>query len=95
MVLEGTVKSFDGVTEQDNALEYMEALQDFEAENAEAEMRQAEKMLKRLEGRTDKRGLGRQKDFQDKLSKRFKRELASAKETLRRAHGQKIKANII
>jgi hypothetical protein len=99
MVLEDAAETFNEPTEQDNALEYMEALVDFETEHAEAEMRQANKMLQRLEGRTDRRGLDRQRDFQDrvkdlsaqiKFSGLFKRELAIAKATLRNAHGQEI-----
>ncbi|MDR2435952.1 MAG: hypothetical protein LBD33_01395 [Puniceicoccales bacterium] len=99
MVLEEAAETFSELTEQDNAVEYMEALVDFEAECAEAEARQASKMLMRLEGRTDKRGLDRQKDFQDRLrdlsaqakvSKLFKKELALAKAALRSAHGQEI-----
>ncbi|MDR0679804.1 MAG: hypothetical protein LBF42_02095 [Puniceicoccales bacterium] len=100
IILEDAAETFDEVTEQDNAVEYMEALEDFESEYAEGEIRQATKMLQRLEGRTDKKGIDRQKDFQDKIedlskqikfSKLFKKELANAKAALRSAHGQEIK----
>jgi hypothetical protein len=99
MVTEDVAEAFSEVTEQDNALEYMEALEDFETDHAEEEIRQAEKMLQRLRGRTDKKGVDRQKDFNDRVkdlsaqvefSKLFKKELALAKAALRQAHGQEI-----
>jgi hypothetical protein len=99
LLLQEATEMFGEVTEQDNALEYMEALEDFETEHAETEICQANKMLKRLEGRVDPKGISRQKDFREKVrdlsiqakfSKLFKRELATAKANLRSAHGQEI-----
>jgi hypothetical protein len=99
VILEEAATIFGELTEQDNALEYMEAAVDFEAECAEEEMRQANKMLLRLEGDQGERMLSRKEDFKEnikaseaqlKVSGLLKRELARAKTTLRSIHGQEI-----
>ncbi|MDR1255653.1 MAG: hypothetical protein LBJ94_01860 [Puniceicoccales bacterium] len=90
---------FLDITEQHNVFECMESLEDLEIAHAEEEIRQAKKMLQRLEGHTDNKSLSRKKDFREKIdnlsaqvkfSKLFKRELTYAKEALHHAHGQEI-----
>lgn len=100
LILEEAAEAFGEVTEQDNAIEYLEELENYETGEAESELRQADKMIKRLDGRTDEKGITRRKALEEKVndlqiqvkfSKLFRRELAEAKQILHNAHGQEIK----
>jgi hypothetical protein len=100
LLLEEIVGSFSEVTEQDNALEYLEHPEDFRTQYAEAEIEQAGKMLRRLEAEPpNRRTLDLQGDFRKKLTdlstqgnfpKKCKSELSLARESLQNAHGQEI-----
>jgi hypothetical protein len=98
-ILRNIPVDFDEVTEQDNALEYMLAVEDFEAECTTEEIQQVKKMLLRLEGKGDEKHLKKAQEFKKKLSNleeqlqffpAFKKALSKAQGILRRSHEQEI-----
>ncbi len=100
LILEEMSESFPDVTEQDNIIEYLESLEDLGTGEAESEIRQANKFIKRLEGNTDEKSVSKIEDLKQKVndlekqikfSVLFKRELAEAKQNLRGLHGEEIK----
>jgi hypothetical protein len=100
LLLEEAALSFSEVTEQHNMLNYLSSINDFETGHAEVELATAEKMLKRLDNRTDGKGIELRKDYSKRIedlsskiefSGAIKSELEVARQTLQNAHGQEIK----
>jgi hypothetical protein len=90
---------FDEVTEQDNALEYLQEAEDFEADSNKEEIAQCKKMLARLEGRHDAKSqeriselMAKIRDLEEQIyfSSSFKQALSSAQKKLRDVHEKEI-----
>ncbi|MDR2779431.1 MAG: hypothetical protein LBB16_04105 [Puniceicoccales bacterium] len=99
-VLRNLPMDFDEVTEQDNVLEYLLKLEEFEAASNEEEILQCEKMIRRLEGQPDEKSQARIEEFSKKIHSlqeqihfsAFSREaINEALQNLRNIHGQEIK----
>jgi hypothetical protein len=99
-ILRNIPLDFDEVTDQDNVLEYLQELEDFEGESNGEEITQCKKMLARLQGRTDGKFqekieelLEKVQNLEDQIdcSSSFKAALKSAQQTLRKSHEQEIK----
>jgi hypothetical protein len=91
---------FYEVTEQDNMLEYLLQIEEFEAKSNGEEILQCEKMIRRLEGQPDARSQERIKEFYQKIhslreqiqfSTSARQSIGEALQSLRKIHGQEIK----
>jgi hypothetical protein len=98
-VLRHLSEEFPEVTDQDNVLEYLQELEDFEEGSNQDEIAACEKMLTRLEGSDDPKAQARMADISKKLQQlhdaiyfasAFRQTLASAQRTLRKSHGKEI-----
>ncbi|MDR2650904.1 MAG: hypothetical protein LBC68_01125 [Prevotellaceae bacterium] len=99
-VLRNLPMDFPEVTEQDNVLEYLLLLEDFEASSNGEEISQCEKMIKRLAGQPDAKSQQRIEEFSQKIhslqeqiqfSTFARRSIGEALQDLRKIHGQEIK----
>ncbi|MDR2432619.1 MAG: hypothetical protein LBD34_02590 [Puniceicoccales bacterium] len=99
-VLRNLPMDFCEVTEQDNVLEYLLQIEEFEAGSNEEEILQCEKMIKRLEGRPDAKSQERIEEFSHKIqslreqiqfSTFARQSLGEALQDLKKIHGQEIK----
>ncbi|MDR0693546.1 MAG: hypothetical protein LBF49_03190 [Puniceicoccales bacterium] len=91
---------FHEVTEQDNVLEYLLQIEEFEASSNEEEILQCEKMIKRLEGQPDAKSRERIEEFSQKIhslreqiqfSTFARQSIGESLQNLRKIHGQEIK----
>ncbi|MDR0742498.1 MAG: hypothetical protein LBE98_03470 [Puniceicoccales bacterium] len=102
-ILRNISMDFPEVTEQDNVLEYLLQIEDFEASANGEEILQCEKMVRRLEGQSnaqDAKSQQRVEEFSRKahslqeqvqFSAFVRRSLGEALQDLRKIHGQEIK----
>ncbi|MDE6431799.1 MAG: hypothetical protein K2L13_00170 [Opitutales bacterium] len=99
IILEEVADIFSDVTEQDNFLQYFLERINIESAEAESEIRQAGKMLKRLEDRTDGKSVNRRTELQQRVEDlkdeitflaRFSEKLKEAVGILHNIHGQEI-----
>jgi hypothetical protein len=90
---------FDEVTEQHNAIACVKELGRFDSERNGDEIKQCEKILKRLSGKADPKSVERREEFEAKIralreqincSYSFNEALANAQKTLERTHGKEI-----
>ncbi|MDR0351566.1 MAG: hypothetical protein LBH49_02880 [Puniceicoccales bacterium] len=100
IILKQAAEDFGEVTEQDNVIQYALEAEELEQFSAETELKQVEKMQKRLDGRTDsfatqkRQELGEQaKSIKASInaSKLFQDELGAAQIKLHKHHGKEIK----
>lgn len=98
-VLETVSESLANVSDQDNVLQYLVDVEDYDIARMESEIRQTDKMLQRLEGHTEEKAVSLRRDIKEKrsrlesqvkFSKTFKQELLAAKSKLNGIHGQEI-----
>ncbi|MDR1432863.1 MAG: hypothetical protein LBI61_00785 [Puniceicoccales bacterium] len=90
---------FYEVTDQDNVLEYLQAMEDLELDYNKSELLQCRKMLQRLSGRTDENSQRRIEEFtakvktlgeQIRFSPSFAQALHDARSKLEKFHGAEI-----
>lgn len=99
-ILRNISSSFDEVTEQDNALAYLNESEDFDEKSLNEQLAVCQKMLLRLEGCSDEKSIIRRNEFKSKInslndeiafSKSYKKSLERALSMLEDTHGQEIK----
>ncbi|MDR0728001.1 MAG: hypothetical protein LBF21_00075 [Puniceicoccales bacterium] len=100
LILQRASKEFGEVTEQDNALQYALEAEKLEYESQGQEYQQLEKSLLKLDGRKDPSAAQRRGELSEHqkalkssmlASSLFQKEIGTALDKLRRAHGQEIK----
>ncbi|MDR2735556.1 MAG: hypothetical protein LBB20_01795 [Puniceicoccales bacterium] len=100
IILKQAANDFGEVTEQDNVIQYAFEAEELEQFSAESELRQVEKMQKRLEGRTDSFAVQKKQELGEQVnsikasinsSKLFQEELNIAQAKLNKHHGKEIK----
>ncbi|MDR1413853.1 MAG: hypothetical protein LBI56_02875 [Puniceicoccales bacterium] len=93
-------RDFDEVTDQDNLLEYLQAMEDIESEANSEETQASKKMLERLQESGDVKYQSRIEDLLRKIhsfeeqirySPLFREALVDAQKKLRKSHEQEIK----
>jgi hypothetical protein len=99
-ILKQAAQDFGEVTEQDNVIQYTLEAEELEQFSAETELKQVEKMQKRLDGRTDSFATQKKQELSEQAksikasinaSKLFQDELSTAQAKLHKHHGKEIK----
>jgi len=100
LILQRVSREFGEVTEQDNALQYASEAETLEYESQGQEYQQLEKSLLKLNQRTDPAAIQRRGELSERqkslragmlASSLFQKEIGTAIDKLRKAHGQEIK----
>lgn len=100
LILQMVSKEFGEVTEQDNALQYASEAETLEYESQGQEYQQLEKSLLKLNNRTDPAAVQRRSELTERqkalkagmlASSLFQKEIGTAIDKLRKAHGKEIK----